>query len=134
VVLASRAQGQSSLGQDAQRFWLGSRASLRGWDRRELAGTRTVLLQQEVRFPVLRGLVLAVPSPWEFPTISAAGFFDAAWAWDEAWDQRRGSAGFGVFVGGGYFPALRWDFAWTTRDFESWRRRPLTRFFIGFNY
>jgi hypothetical protein len=133
-VWASRVQGQSSVGRDAQRFWLGGRASLRGWDRRELAGLQTVLLQQEGRFPLVRGLTLAVPTTWVFPTISGAAFVDAAWAWEDGFQQRRGSAGVGLFVGGGYFPAIRWNYAWITRDFEHWPRRPRTQFFLGFNF
>jgi outer membrane protein assembly factor BamA len=134
IVWASRVQGASSLGKDAQRFWLGGPADLRGWDRRELAGLQTVLVQEEVRFPVLRGLTLAVPSTWVFPTISAAAFVDAAWGWEQSVQDRRGGAGFGAYVGGGYFPAIRWNYVWVTRDFENWPKRPRTQFFIGFNF
>jgi hypothetical protein len=134
LVLASRAQGLASLGADAQRYYLGGRSTLRGWERRSLAGTRTVLLQQEARFPVLRGLVLAVPAPWEFPAVTGAGFVDAAWAWDEQSMDRRGSVGFAVYLGGAYFPAVRWNFAWTTTDWAHWAKRPATQFNLGFNF
>lgn len=160
VTWASRVQGQSSNGPDAQRFYMGGRGSIRGYERRTLSGLQTALVQSEVRFPLLRGLVLAVPAPWMFPTITGAAFADAAWAWnaqqsDNAFNLLRGlpgsnlyfgtatgsvapitlgSAGFSVWVGGGFFPAFRWNYAWLTRDFSRFTRRPRTQFTIDFNY
>ena len=107
---------------------------LRGADRRTLAGLQTMLLQQEVRFPLLRGLQLAIPVPWEFPTVSAALFSDAAWTWENGFTQRLGSVGAGFYVGGGYFPVLRWNLAWLTPNFRDYPKRPRTQFMIGFNF
>ena len=45
-----------------------------------------------------------------------------------------GIAGFGLFLGGGYYPAFRWNFVWPTHDFKSFGPGPLTQFTIGFNY
>jgi len=134
VVVASRAQAQSSLGHDAQRFYLGGRFELRGYDRRTLAGTQTVLLQEEVRFPLLHGLVLAVPAPWLFPTIQGAVFTDVAWSWDEGFEERLGSVGTGVYIFGGYLPALRWNFVWPTADFRNYPKGPRTQVSLGFNF
>jgi len=134
LVSAMRIQGQSSFGQDAQRFYLGGRATLRGYDRRALSGLQTVLLQQEFRLPVVRGLTIAVPTAWEFPSITAAAFADAAWAWEDHEQAHLGSVGTGIYVGGGYFPAIRWNFSWTTSDFRTFARRPRTTFLIGFNF
>jgi hypothetical protein len=134
VVAATRVQGQSSLGRDAQRFYLGGRTSLRGYDRRSLSGLHTVLVQHELRAPLLRGLVLALPAPWVFPTVSATAFADAGWAWDDGVESHLGSLGTGVFVGGGYFPAIRWNFVWPTEDFRTYARRPRTQFVIAFNF
>jgi hypothetical protein len=134
LVSATRVQGQASYGHDAQRFYLGGRASLRGYDRRELSGFRTVLVQQEFRLPLVRGLTFALPRAWEFPTISAAAFADWAMGWEEGGEQRLGSVGTGVFVGGGYYPVIRWNFSWTTPDFQNFAPRPRTQFLIGFNY
>jgi hypothetical protein len=134
LVSATRLQGQSSFGQDAQRFYLGGRTSLRGYDRRTLSGYQTLLAQQEFRIPVVRGLTFAVPTVWEFPAISAAVFADAAWSWDRGREERLGSAGTGLYVGGGYFPAIRWNFVWTTEDFKTFAPRPRTQFLIGFNF
>jgi hypothetical protein len=134
IVSATRVQAQSTFGEDAQHFYLGGATSLRGYDRRELSGQRTLLVQQEFRLPLLRGLTLAVPAPWELPTISAAGFADVAWAWNVGDDRRLGSVGTAVYFGGVYFPAVRWNFSWTTTDFVNFSPRPRTQFMIGFNF
>ncbi|HEY2956537.1 MAG TPA: BamA/TamA family outer membrane protein [Candidatus Eisenbacteria bacterium] len=134
VVAATRVQGQSSLGRDAQRYFLGGGYSLRGYDRRTLSGLQTVLVQQEVRFPLLQGLTLAVPVPWVFPTVNGALFADAAWAWNHGAQDHLGSAGAAFFIGGGYFPALRWNYAWTTSDFRGFSKRPRQQFAVGFNF
>ena len=84
--------------------------------------------------PLLRGLVMAFPAPWVFPTVSAAVFADAAWAWDEGPPDHLGSVGAGAYVGGGYFPVLRWNFVWQTDDFRTYAHRPRTQFLIGFNF
>jgi len=156
LVFATRLQGQAGFGNDAQRFYIGGPWTLPGYDPRTLAGLRTALVRQEVRFPVLRGLTLAVPAPWVFPTVSAAAFAGMAWAWDAGGFQpltftdeelrhlvtpdgrgiqgRLGSVGAGWFLGGGYFPAVRWNYSWTTVDFRHFSRRPRTQFSIGFNF
>jgi hypothetical protein len=138
IVAATRVQGQASLWKDAQRFYLGGYNSLPGVSRRTLSGQQTLLLQEELRFPLLRRLVLAVPTPWQFPTISGALFTGAAWAWEDALaarrEQRLGIVGFGLYLGGGYYPAFRWNFVWPTTDFRSFGPGPRTQFTLGFNY
>jgi Tol biopolymer transport system component len=154
LVWASRVQGQASLGRDAQRFYLGGRSTLRGYDPRTLAGLRTAVVQQEFRFPLLRGLTVALPTPWQFPPVSGVAFADAAWAWDGGnvsladvpayyFDQNRvgpggqghlGSAGVGFYIGGGYYPTLRWNYVWQTPDFNNFSRRPRTQFSFGYNF
>jgi len=154
VVLASRVQGQASLGRDAQRFYMGGANTLRGWDIRTLAGLRTMLVQQEVRFPLLRGMTVALPSTWEFPPVSGVAYADAGWAWDGQplsvegvpayyFDTSEtgpgiaghvGSVGVGFFIGGGFYPALRWNYSWTTSDFHHFSPRHRTTFAFGYNF
>jgi len=138
VVSATRVQGQVSLWKDAQRYYLGGYNSLPGVSRRALSGHQTVLAQQELRFPLVRRLVIAVPSPWEFPTIGAAAFAGGAVTWEHAfgarWGERIGVAGFGIYLGGGYYPALRWNFIWMTQDFRRFTSQPRTEFTIGYLY
>ena len=153
-VLATRVQGQASLGRDAQRFYLGGRMTLRGYDFHTLSGLRTVALQQEVRFPLLRGLRFAFPFRWEFPPVNGAAFADAGWAWGggnlplggvPAWflssydvgpggQGHLGSAGLGFYIGGGPYPVLRWNYAWQSPDLRHFTRRPRTQFAIGYNF
>ena len=106
--------------------------------RRSLAGQRTLLVQEDIRFPLLRRLVLAVPAAWELPTVSGALFAGAAWAWEGSGgtnlESHLGIVGFGVYLGGGYYPAIRWNFAWSTSDFKRFGPRPRTQFTLGFNY
>jgi hemolysin activation/secretion protein len=113
---------------------IGGRTSLRGYDRRTLSGLQTVLVQQEFRVPMVRGLTFALPTSWEFPPITAAVFADAAWAWEHGQEQHLGSAGTGLYIGGGYFPAIRWNFVWTTADFRNFTAKPRTQFLIGYNF
>ena len=95
-------------------------------------------MQEELRFPLVRRLVIAIPVPWEFPTVGAAAYAGAAWTWASAfgsrWDERIGIVGFGLYLGGGYYPAIRWNFTWATQDFRDFASRPRTQFTIGFNY
>ena len=134
VVFASRMQGTSSLGRDAQRYYLGGYGSIVGYDYRSLSGLHTVLVQEEVRGPLLRRLVLAFPGPWLAPPVGGAVFINGAWTWDRILPQQAGSAGFGFFIGGGYYPVFRWDYAWLTSNFSYYTRRPVSRFWIGFNF
>jgi len=85
--------------------------------------------------------------------VSGLVFGEVAWAWDPGQDPpqtvgtggidalgpasvqgRLGSLGTGFFIGGGYFPAIRWTYAWPTIDFRTYARRPRTQFSIGFNF
>jgi Tol biopolymer transport system component len=134
IVAATRVQGQSSVGRDAQRYYLGGPFSLRGYERRSMSGLQTAVVQEELRFPILQGMTLAIPSAWVFPTVNGAVFADAAWAWSYGPPERLGSVGTSFFIGGGYFPALRWDFAWLTPDFRTYSKRVYRRFSVGFNF
>lgn len=134
VVSATRVQGQASLGRDAQRYYLGGWSSLRGYERRELSGMRTVLLQQDLRFPLLRGLVLSVPSPWMLPSVNGVLTADVAWGWDGYVQRRLGSLGAGWYIGGGYFPVIGVNYVWLTRDFQTFSDGPKTQFRLSYNF
>ena len=134
VVWAQRAQAYDSFGRDAQRFYLGGYGSIAGYDRRTLSGPTTVLLQEEMRVPLVRGLTFANPLPLFIPTIGGAAFYNAAWAWQSGFEDHIQSAGFGVYLGGGLFPAFRWDYAWLSDDFNHYSHHPRTVFWIGYNF
>jgi hypothetical protein len=134
VVSATRVQGRTSFLRDAGQFYLGQ-SSLRGFERRALSGTRTLAFQEELRFPLIQRLRVALPASWEFPTVSGAVFSDAGYAWDDYGRPfKAGSVGFGFFILGGYFPALRWNYVWTTTDFQTLPSKPRAEFWIGFNF
>lgn len=134
VVSATRALAVTSVGRDAQRSYLGGYYSIRGYERRSFSGDQTLLVQQEVRFPLLRGLALQFPGPIRFPAIRGVTFADAAWAWNGPFPVRAGAIGTGVAMGGIYFPELRVNFIWVTPDFHTYSHRPHTEFVIGFGF
>jgi outer membrane protein assembly factor BamA len=109
--------------------------------------------QQELRFPLLRGVRFAFPVRWELPAVNGALFADAGWAWDagrvpgtlvpgyyysypmgQAVQGHLGSTGVGFYVGGGPYPVLRWNYSWQTSDFRRLSRRPRTQFMLGYNF
>jgi hypothetical protein len=134
IVWASRVQGVTSVGRDAQRFYLGGYGSIAGYDRRSLSGLQTVLLEEELRMPLLRNVTFAVPALWTLPPVAGALFAHGAWGWDHSGLEQIGSAGFAFYIGGGYYPVFRWDVAWLTQKFDRYSHRPTTRFWIGYNY
>lgn len=134
VVLAARGHVASNLGPDAGRNFVGGPGRLRGYERRALAAETVANAQVEVRAPVLRNLVLAIPALWEFPTVSAAAFADGAWGWEQGSQVQLGGAGFGVYVLGGYLPALRWNWVWRSADLKRFEKKPVRQFALTFNF
>jgi hypothetical protein len=121
---ALRFQGKFSYGADPFRFSLGGPFSLRGYPRYALTGTRTLLLSQEIRVPLIHRFVLSTPvGGLEFPTLQGVIFLDAATAWVAGEDPLSplGSFGLGLRLGLGPFAAVKLDVAKLT-DFETvWR-------------
>ncbi len=132
---ATRLQGRWSEGENPEVFLLGGSHSMRAWPRAGLSGKRSLLLNQEVRFPLLRGAVLGLPpGNLELPGVQGAAFFDTGSAWGEGWPPPwKGSYGVGLRMGFGGFLVLRLDFGRRT-DFSAWPARTHTDFFIGWNY
>lgn len=135
VVYAARATGLFSFGAEGQRYFIGGAYTLRGYPRRSVNGQRLVLINNELRFPLIQRMVLRMPMGGvDMPVFYGALFVDAAWAGDPKWTERPyGSLGFGIFVGGGGLPRLRIDFSRRT-DFSSISDRTDTEFSIGFNF
>jgi hemolysin activation/secretion protein len=132
---AVRVQGRWSEGQDPEIFLLGGSLSLRCWPDQAFAGTRTVMLNQELRVPLVRGLVLGLPfGNMELPGVQGAMFLDAGSAWYRGWSPPWiGSYGFGFRMGLGGYLVLRLDVGWRT-DFERFHGDTHTDFFLGWNY
>jgi len=135
LILASRVQALGNYGNDAQRAYVGGPRRLRVDERRVVSGLRIVNAQTEARFPLLRGLVLAVPGLWQAPTLHGALFLDGAWAWGRANRPHVADGGFALYLGGGIYPQFRWNWAWRTDDFRTLTsRRPTTYFTLDFSY
>lgn len=137
TALATRLQMKVSQGTNRDRFVLGGSYSLRGYPRRSLFGTRSFLLNNEIRFPLLEGVVLGFPfGNIGLPGVQGALFADVGNAWDQAegaFPRPFGSIGAGLRSSLGGLLVLRLDFSHTT-DFRKLSPSNKTDFFIGYNY
>jgi hypothetical protein len=132
---ALRMQGRWSQGPNPEIFLLGGSNSLRLWPERSLSGERALLLNHELRFPLVRGLTLGLPmGNLELPGVQGAVFGDAGAIWDQGWPPPwLGSTGFGLRMGFGGFLVLRVDVGRRT-DFHSFDRHTRSEFYLGWNY
>jgi hypothetical protein len=134
LVYAVRGIGRFSFGEEGQRYYIGGAHTLRGFPHRSISGQQLLLLNQEVRFPLIQRILLRMPmGGMDLPVIYGAAFADAAWTGDPWGDRRLGSLGVGLFIGGGPYPRLRVDFTRAT-DFHHWSPSTDTEFSIGFDY
>lgn len=122
--IAQRFIGGASLGRDPQLFRFGGAFTYRGVDYGDLVGTRVLLGNLELRFPLIEQLRLGWPLAINLGGINGVLFADAASAWDESREPQfftsRGGGlrtrdmhlayGFGARVNLGYF-ILRYDYA-----------------------
>jgi Tol biopolymer transport system component len=134
--LAFRAIGRVAVGRNPVRSILGGPLYLRGYDWLSIYGTRSLLLNGEIRFPFVRRFVLNFPAgDLEFPGIEGVAFVDGGNAWEKDEDMPRliGSVGVGLRMALGMFTVLRLDFSRRT-DFRELEDRTYTQFFIGWNY
>jgi Tol biopolymer transport system component len=135
VILATRAQVSQSFGNDAQRAFLGGPGRLRINQRQVISGLRVANAQVEARFPLLRNLVLSAPAPWQLPTLHGALFVDGAWARGQENLQRVADGGFALYLGGGLYPELRWNWVWRSDDFRKLTSpQPATYFTLDFTF
>ena len=123
---------------------MGGSWTLRGYPRWSVIGSRSILINQELRFPLYHRLDLwlgigRIP----FPGMEAALFFDVGNAWDK-WEDFPGllaSTGVGLRMSLGGPLILRLDRARRINYLKvaNGRKPPLgnkyyTNFFIGFDY
>ena len=135
LVLAMRADAQGSFGPDAQNVYLGGPTRLRVPDYQAMSGQRAVTGNLEARFPLLRGLTLGVPGPWQVPPLGGAIYADGARTWAPGFTQELGLVGWAVYLGGGVMPALRWNWSWVSTDFQHFQSAiPQHYFSIAYNF
>ena len=131
---AFRFMGFSSSGLEPQRLHLGGSWSLRGYERKEFYGRKLLLINNELRFPLIDNLLIGFPfGRIGFNAIRGALFFDAGNAWEEDFDQLYGSFGTGFRINLGYVVVLRFDFSKKT-DFKSISSDTVFDFFFGWNF
>ena len=133
---AARLLGRVSEGTLPQRFVLGGSWSFRGYPERSLVGTRSLLLNQEWRFPLLSGGILGLPiGALGLPPVQGAAFFDVGQAWEEGHRPHDllGSFGLGFRMSLGGLVVLRLDVSKLT-DFRRVFPGTEVDFFVGYNY
>jgi len=124
----------ASDGTDPQRYYLGGSWDLRGYPRRYFYGSNLLLLNNELRFPLVDRLYVGFPiGAINLQAIRGAIFFDAGKAWDDQVGDLVGSFGFGIRVALGYITVLRFDFARKT-DFNTVENGFDFDFFFGWNF
>jgi hypothetical protein len=135
IVFAQRLVSRNAWGGDLQLFYLGGAWDLRGYRFREFAGKRTLLLNNELRFPLLDRLLVKLPfGVIDFPLFRGSLFFDVGrvngFIYDTDW---LGSFGAGVEMNLGYLPVARVNFSRLT-DFKTVGNEIHVDFFLGFNF
>lgn len=131
---AIRAMGFSSSGKEPQRLYLGGSWSFRGYDRRAFYGRHLVLINNELRFPLIDNLSIGFPiGKISFQAIRGALFFDAGNAWDDDFERLFGSFGIGARVSLGWVIVLRFDISKTT-DFKKISKGTDFDFFFGWSF
>ncbi len=131
---AFRAMGFSSSGKEPQRLYLGGSWSLRGYDRQAFYGRHVILLNIELRYPLIDNLSIGFPfGKISLQAIRGALFFDAGNAWENQFDQLYGSFGIGARISLGYVVVLRLDVSRRT-DFEKIDSSTDFDFFFGWSF
>ncbi|UCF03961.1 MAG: PD40 domain-containing protein [bacterium] len=135
IVFAQRFVSRNAWGSDLQLFYLGGAWDLRGYDFREFFGKRIILINNELRFPLIDRFLLRFPfGHIDFPFFRGSLFFDIGrvdgFIHDTGW---LGSFGTGVEMNLGYLPVVRINFSRLT-DFKEIDDDTRVDFFIGFNY
>jgi WD40 repeat protein len=131
-VFASRLSGHGNWGGEFQNFFLGGPFDLRGFDRRALFSRTLVLLNQELRFPLLDRLLIGLPvAPLEFGGFRGALFNDVAWV-GRPFPGWYGAYGVGIEMNLGFGFITRWNTG-NTHDFHTTLDR-FSRFFLGWNF
>ncbi|HUU30169.1 MAG TPA: BamA/TamA family outer membrane protein [archaeon] len=140
---AVRIQGYYSGGNIPFRYIMGGSWSLRGYPRWSIIGSRMVLFNQEVRFPLYHRLdVYLGLGRLPLPGIEGALFFDMGNAWDkgESYPGLLASAGFGFRMSLGGPLILRLDRArrinWLQGEYgkSKFSKKYYTNFFFGYDY
>lgn len=132
--LAQRYMVRHSLGDVPEFFCMGGSWTLRGYPWRSIWGRKMVLVNHELRFPLLDRMVLAFPfGNIDFSAFRGALFVDAGNAWNDEFGDWLGSFGGGGRLGLGGFFVFRLDASRRT-DFKSVDDDTRWDFFFGWDF
>ncbi|HXE56930.1 MAG TPA: hypothetical protein VNK43_02920 [Gemmatimonadales bacterium] len=143
---AVRLLGFYSGGDRPRRVNIGGTWALRGYPLYGyIVGSKAYMLNQELRFPLLNGILLATPvGDLPFPGVDAAVFADLGRAWFTRSEGRSllGSYGLSFRMPLTPIAVLRLDWGWrfSDDDFEGYslrdehKRSRFVSFFFGYNY
>ena len=132
--LAFRFMGFSSSGIEPQRLYLGGSWSLRGYSRRAFYGRKVILVNDELRFPLIDHLLVKFPlGELDFRSITGALFFDFGDAWEKQFDHFYGSIGGGARLNLENIVVLRLDVVKKT-DFTRIYSDTEFDFFFGWDF
>lgn len=121
-------------GSDIRRFYIGGSWGVRGYKINEVYGSKYYLINNELRFPFAKSLMLSFKkSGIGIAPIRSALFFDIASAWHEEYEGPLGSFGIGFrgYLLGGL--VLRLDIGKRT-DFQRLEKGLFCQFFFGWDY
>jgi len=132
--LAMRYMGRRSVGDVPEFFSLGGSWTLRSYPWRSIWGSKMILINQELRFPLLDHLVIGFPfGNMNFSAFRGALFVDAGNAWNDDFGDWRGAVGMGTRIALGGVFVFRLDAARRT-DFKSLGNDTHWDFFFGWDF
>ena len=132
--LAQRYMARHSRGDVPEFFSMGGSWTLRGYPWRSIWGRNMVLVNHELRFPLLDRMILAFPfGTIDFSAFRGALFVDAGNAWNDEFGDWLGSFGGGTRLGLGGFFVFRLDASRRT-DFRSVDNNTRWDFFFGWDF
>ena len=129
-----RYMGRRSAGDVPEFFSLGGSWTLRGYPWRSIWGSKMVLINQELRFPLVDRLVIGFPfGDMDFSAFRGALFADAGNAWNDEFAEWRGAVGGGVRLALGGVFVFRLDAARRT-NFKRLGNDTHWDFFFGWDF
>ena len=131
---AIRLIGRRSTGDVPEFFSIGGSWTLRGYPWRSIWGSKMILINQELRFPLVDRLLIGLPfGNMDFSAFRGAVFLDAGNAWNDDFDEWRGAFGVGARLALGGVFVFRIDGARRT-DFKSVEGDTRWDFFFGWDF
>ena len=146
LTFASRGMARVNDGREARLWFMGGSWDLRGFPIFDVRGKKMWFTSHELRFPIVEQPSLYIPVLAIFGVANLRGalFFDAAHAWNGAYDEKipqilagetLGATGLGFRLNlfGGF--VLRYDLGFRYRDgFTRRDKRLFRQFFFGFDF